>query len=92
MSRRISLTIATSEDGTKCDAECPHHDYVFSSRDDFAKPAYSVCSWNDPHRQQEGGLLDVRHPACIEAEEAMHEALSAENANARGIRGIYEGS
>jgi hypothetical protein len=91
--RRGLFVFRTDDTGTKCSPDCPQHDYVFTSRDNFAKPAWSTCEWNDPHRQQaEGAAIDVRHARCIAAERALHDALSAENASARGIRGIYEGS
>ena len=72
--RAIRLRIVTSDDGTKCDPLCPHHGYYYviaghESQVDEVNPAWSVCDWNDPHRQQaEGAPLNVRHQSCIAAE------------------------
>ncbi len=64
MNRRISLTIAVSDDGTKCAPECP-----------FLDVSWESCSAVDRALKfdMDKGVYE-RHAACAEAEQATREA------------------
>jgi hypothetical protein len=66
--RRGLFVMKTSEDGTKCAAECPFLDRSRRYRPCCSNAAFNVGKW---HSRVVGR---VRLPACIAAESAAREA------------------
>lgn len=89
--RRGLFVMRTDEDGAKCDAGCPHHDYLWSCEmpDDDDEPAGWRCRIYDEHGES-GAKMDARHPKCVEAEQAAREAEVAAVKRGYDLRDEYD--